>query len=236
MPLGSPLQAFQVGQGLGQGQSTLGHAVKSVLERYNKMQELQGEAQLGLQKEQALIPLKEASASRFLQEKARLFPQQPKSLSGETAGRLSLASQGQSHAATAKQLLFPTGTAESFDRGLVTAMHSPFGVGMIGNGRAQSLEFNLMRAIDSQLRTETGATAPPEELKRLSREFIANAVADPHAAFERLNTLEGGLQKTSNFIDPTGHYRTVGNSPFESRDEDLSSMSDEDILRGAGLM
>ena len=238
MPLGQgALEAFQVGQGLGQGQSTLGHMVRQVVERYSKMQELQGEAQLGLQKEQALIPLREASASRLLQEKARLFPPQPKNLSGETAGRLSLATSGAGHATTAKRLLFPTGDPASFDRGLVVAMKSPFGVGMIGNGKAQSLEFNLMRAIDSQLRSETGATAPPEELKRLSREFIANAVADPQAAYERLQALEGGLQQTSNFIDPSGHYRKIGNSPFDSqnRDEDLSSMSDEDILRGAGL-
>lgn len=59
MPLGEGvLSAFQVGQGLGQGQSALGHAVKSLLERYNQMQGLQAEAQFGLQKDVAVAKAK----------------------------------------------------------------------------------------------------------------------------------------------------------------------------------
>ena len=238
MPLGDNiLNAFQVGQGLGQGQSALGHMVKQVVERFGQQQALQGEAQLGLEKEKALIGLKEGSASRLLQEKARLFPQQQKALSGETAGRLSLATAGSSHATKAKQLLFPRGTPDSFNRGIVVAMQSPWGMGMIGNQDAQSLEFNLSRAIEAQLRSETGATAPPDELKRLTHQIITNALADPNVAMERLDALAGGLGQTASAIDPSGYYRKVGNSPFaQNTDEDLSSLSDEDILSGAGLM
>ena len=243
MPLGAGvLNAFQVGQGLGQGQSALGHMVKQVVERFGQQQQVQGEAQLGLQKEQALIPLREASASRLLQEKARLFPQQPKALSGDTAGRLSLVTQGEKFAKRAKQLLFPTGEAGSFRRGLMGAANNPVGrtfgnpFGQASAGEAQDVEFYVQRAIDAQLRSETGAAAPPAELERMTKQFMANSYADPQAAFNRLTELEIGFQRTSTGIDPTGYYRNMGSSPFESRDEDLSSMSDEDILRGAGLM
>ena len=63
MPFTSPLESFKVGQGLGEGQSTLGHAVKTFLERYNKTQELRGEAQFGLQKELLLEQAKNQMAS-----------------------------------------------------------------------------------------------------------------------------------------------------------------------------
>lgn len=229
------MSGFQAGQQLGEGQSAFGVIVKQLTARANAIMEQQMKSQAELQTQKALIPLKAASAKELLQEKAQLFPPQPKNLSGDTAGRLSLASQGQGQAATAKRLLFPSGTPESFNRGLVARMHSPFGIGMIGNQESQSLEFNLKRALDAQLRSETGAAVSPGELDRLTKEFIANAVANPRAAFERITSLESGLRKTSSFIDPTGHYRRGVTSPFEPAGEDLSSMSDEDILRGAGL-
>ena len=54
MPLGENiLSAFQVGQGLGQGQSALGHLVKQVVERFGQQQQLQGEYALKLGVEKA---------------------------------------------------------------------------------------------------------------------------------------------------------------------------------------
>ena len=229
-------RGFQVGQQVA-GPNPIGIAIKGVMDRLTAVQGAQLETQMKTQAEvgaqQQLLPMKEQSAINVLREKARLFPPQAKSLSGETAGRLSLASQGEGHAKQALRILFPTGEAGSFDRGLVAAMHSPFGLGMMGNQKAQSLEFNLSRAIEAQLRSETGATAPPEELKRLTKQFIANAVADPQAAFERIQSLESGLGKTRSFIDPTGQYGRLAPSPFEaSSEEDLSGLSDDEILKG----
>ena len=53
MPLGSPIDAFQVGQSLGQGQSALGHLVKQVVERFGQQQQVQGEYALKLGVEKA---------------------------------------------------------------------------------------------------------------------------------------------------------------------------------------
>mgnify|MGYP001602945113 CR=1 FL=1 len=234
--MADPFAAFQIGAQLGQGQSTLGHMVRTIVGQFGAQQEAQRKIQTEVQTQKALIPFRTGAAKELLQEKARLFPPQPKSLSGETAGKLSLASQGTTYASRAKSLLFPTGTPDSFNRGLIARMQSPFGIGMVGSGEAQSLEFNLKRAIDAQLRSETGAAVSPGELDRLTKAFIANSFANPVAAFERLEGLESGLGQTSNFIDPTGRYRKMGASPFEPSGEDLNSVSDEDILRGAGLM
>ena len=87
---------------------------------------------------------------------------------------------------------------------------------MIGSKDSQELEFYAMRAIDAQLRAETGAAAPPEELKRLTREFLSNALADPDATFTRLNELEIGLRDVRIAIDPTGRYANQGPSPFDT--------------------
>src|SRR3990167_8446558 len=94
----NPFGAFQMGVGLGQGNSALGALVKTVVERFSQQQELQGKAQAEFQTQKSLIPFRTSAAKELLQEKARLFPPQPKALSGDVAGRLSLASQGEKFA------------------------------------------------------------------------------------------------------------------------------------------
>ena len=233
--MADPFAAFQIGAQLGQGQSTLGHMVRTIVGQFGAQQEAQRKIQTEVQTQKALIPFRTGAAKELLQEKARLFPPQPKALAGDTAGRLSLSSQGEKFAQRAKGLLFPSGTPESFDNTLMGLARSR--IGRTFSGKAQEVEFYVKRAIDAQLRSETGAAVSPGELDRLTESFMANAFADPQAAFIRLDELETGLRMTRTSIDPTGQYARLGQqSPFEQSGEDLNSVSDEDILRGAGLM
>ena len=226
------MRGFGVGQALA-GQNALGTFAKGLLDKVNAVGEMSMKSRMEMESQKQLIPMKEASAMRLMQEKARLFPPQPKALSGEAAGRLSLSTKGEQSAKRARSLLFPTGEASSMDRRLLTRIHTPWGVGMIGSGDAQMLEFYTKRAIDAQLRSETGATAPPAELDRMTKEFLANAIGDPNAAFTKLSELESGLGMVRQGIDPTGMYGRLGTSPFEqSTTEDLSGLSDEEILKG----
>ena len=206
------------------------------MDRMTKMQQARAEvglkSQADIQTQQALLPMKEASATRLMQKKAELFPPQPRALSGDTAGRLSLASQGEKFAKRAKGLLFPSGEATSFNRALMGAARNP--VGRTFSGEAQDVEFYVKRAIDAQLRSETGAAVSPGELDRLTAAFMANAFADPTSAFTRLDELEFGLRGVRQSIDPSGQYSQRPSSPFEpsSSEEDVSGLSDEEILRG----
>ena len=192
---------------------------------------IESSGQLSLEREKS--GLQEKREINVLREKARLFPSQPRGLSGEAAGRLSLSSMGETSARTAKQLLFETDRNGqlNLNRGLIRAMHSPFGAGMVFSPESQRLEFHLKRALDAQLRAETGAALNPAELTRMTQEFISNSLADPQAAYEKLETLEQGLRMTRHAIDPTGRFALNPVSPFEPQnEEDLSGMADEELL------
>ena len=228
------MQGFQTGF-QSRGPSALGVFLDTLTDRMTKLQQTRAEvglkSQADIQTQQALLPMKEASATRLMQEKARLFPPQARALSGDTSGKLSLASHGEHAAKRAKEILFqtdPTTGSRTMNRGLLGALHSPFGVGMVGNKNAQLLEFYTKRAVDAQVRSETGAAMPPDELTRTTREFLANALANPDAAFERLDQLESGLRATRMAIDPTGTYATMAASPFEPRLEADGGSADAD--------
>ena len=81
MPLGENiLNAFQVGQGLGQGQSALGHLVKQVVERFGQQQQLQGEASIKYGLDPELRAKQEAyrnvnATSQDPTERVKLFQQ-----------------------------------------------------------------------------------------------------------------------------------------------------------------
>lgn len=235
------MRGFKVGQEMA-GENALGVFAKQALERVQSVQDAKMKSQMELETQKQLIPMKEESAMRLLQEKSKLFPQQPRALSSDAAGRLSLASQGEKFSQRARSLLFPTGQVDSFRRHLAGASQNSLGrtfgnpFARVKAGEAQDVEFYVKRAIDSQLRAETGATAPDRELDRLTQAFMSNAYADPNSAMTRLSELEEGLRKVRMGIDPTGYYSGLGSSPFEpvSTDDDVSGLSDEEIMRQLG--
>ena len=230
------MQGFQTGY-QSQGPSTMGVFVTNLMDRMTKMQQARAEvglkSQSEIQTQQALLPMKEASATRLMQKKAELFPPQPRALSGDTAGKLTFALHGARMAGRAKSILFPTGEAKSFNRAVTASAKTPWGLGQLfqsssGKQDTQDLEFSLSRAVTAAVFLQSGVTVRPDEALKAAKDFIANAVADPDSAKLRIDELERISSDAARFIDPTGTYSTLTASPFEPRMEADDGSADAD--------
>ena len=240
---GSPIEQFQAGRELA-GPNPIGIMIRGLLGAVSGLQGAQVEQKFKMRQTQYETGLKEQSATRLLQEKARLFPPQPRALSGDTAGKLTFALHGARMAGRAKSILFPTGEAKSFNRAVTASAKTPLGLGQLfqsssGKQDTQDLEFSLSRAVTAAVFLQSGVTVRPDEALKAAKDFIANAVADPDSAKLRIDELERISSDAARFIDPTGTYATLAASPFEPRmeadDEDGSLEEIESILRERGV-
>lgn len=145
-----------------------------------------------------------------------------KGLPIETGGKLAMVKQAKNDIAEVRQMLFPDGTAESFDRGRAFNSNLPMSrAPILGAVIPQAMPFNemgqkiysrLQNAVAAKLRVETGAQANPSEVENILARFGITSASNPKAAFDALQRLEGFMDETINITDPAGRFsKPVGN-------------------------
>jgi hypothetical protein len=128
-------------------------------------------------------------------------------LPAETAGKLTLVTQGIKDIDEAKKIIFkPDGTLND---NAVLGMNMPGG----GFGEEGRMAYSkIYNAIEGKLRAETGAAAPDSEVKRIVDRFrprtqLAGGFGDTaKSAADKMDRLREFLENTRVGIDPQGKY------------------------------
>lgn len=232
----NPLQAFQTGASL-RGPSALGQMAMTLTQSLMRMQEARQTSRFETEEKiRSAGPIAEAEAEAKAKAQRKYPPALPTGagdmflsgasvgpegttttfktlagLSAEGGGRFGLVTSGLRQIGQAKRILFPSGGPESMRRDLLGRIQTaPFG-GSLGSKDAQDLEFLVSRAIEAQLRSESGAAVPEQEVKRATRNFFANVAAHPESALLRFTELERTLQSSQAASDPSGHLAAAVN-------------------------
>lgn len=126
----------------------------------------------------------------------------PEPLSGEAAGRATGAQSAITDVQEIRGLLF--GETGKLDRGaLITGkLNIPFSKGREANQRMQ-------RAIETKLRIDTGANAPPQERKNLLNQFGVKIGDNDKFAAEKLDRLEDIMANYLFQLDPNGKLQLI---------------------------
>jgi glutaredoxin 2 len=179
--------------------------------------------QIALDKETLLSPIKTTTAVNTkkgtedveIGNIGRKEGEKSKSIEGKIseaeAGRYVLANTSKKEVAEARDILFPKGTAESFDRGIAAKSNLPItGGAMPFDEKAQKVYSRLSSAVAAKLLLQTGVAANPDEVKRIVSSYITDWKSDPKAGFEQLNRLE-------NFYDD--YTKLISNKKIQSNSE-----------------
>ena len=219
------MRGFDVGQQLA-GPNAFGVAIKGLLGRINSLQDLTAESQMksrtDLQTQRELLPMKEASAMRLMQEKARLFP--PKT--GGTVNRAQgIAATGLSKLSRIREMLGEqsftdpmSGKVRTFltDRGPIAGGAKP---GVFKSTREKELRDTHNAAIDLLALLRTGTAGEEAQVKRILSEYNIGGLDTNETITNRLKAMEEEFQGFSMGTIPSPVNGQAQGSQFLTRDD-----------------
>lgn len=130
-----------------------------------------------------------------------------KVLGTEEAAKLGNAIEAVKNLPTIKERMFPGGQLDKdFSQALWLWHKSP--EVMAGSEVAEYGKM-LKQAIEAQIRLESGAAVPPEEIKRASERYITQLFSTPESVSKGFDMITNTLGTTVEMADPTGYYRAV---------------------------
>lgn len=132
-------------------------------------------------------------------------------------GRDVLAREAIQSIGKARKILFPKGTAKSFNRRIATTSNIPFiGGSLPFDFEAQEVNRLLGGALSGRVLIKTGVAARPEEIQEERERFLSGLGSNPQAAFNALEQLESfykdyrtGLRTKGRGIEPERPEREV---------------------------
>src|SRR3990167_8918519 len=236
---GGGVEQFQAGRALA-GDNALGVFAKNLLAQVGTVGEAQLKSRMDLEGQKQLIPLKEASAIRLMQEKARLFP--PKT--GGTASRAQgIAEVGLSKANRIKEILGARSLTDPFsgktksvltDRGPITGAVKP---GFLKSTREKELRDTHNSLLDLLALLRTGTAGEEAQVNRLKTEYNIGGTDTDETIMNRLNAVEEELRGFSMGTIPSPVNGQTQGSQFLTRDDldtyDRSQL--EDIAQSLGI-
>lgn len=126
---------------------------------------------------------------------------------GAEAGKIALAQESIQNIRDMKKILFPDGTAKSFNRMAAGKANLPIIGGPLPfDEEGQTLFRKGGAALAARQLIQTGVAARPEETKALVRQFMANSASNPKAAFKALDELENFYGSYLGTTDPTNMF------------------------------
>lgn len=145
---------------------------------------------------------------------------------GAESGRVALAQESIKNIAYIKKILFPDGTANSFDRKTAFGSNIPgVDLPLLGRVTPRAIPFSekgqqVARKMGASLAArqliQTGVAARPEETANLFNQFAPGLYSNPQAALDGLNELEKFYASYIEKVDPTGAKGTGNKSEKES--------------------
>lgn len=102
----------------------------------------------------------------------------------------------------------------------------------------------MRQAVEAQVRLESGATVPPEEIKRKIETNMAQLFSSPEAVATGFQMLQNTLSSTVEIADPSGFYRAISKKArkevnpkkptLSTKDKQLDKTTAKQILNEAG--
>lgn len=133
---------------------------------------------------------------------------------GAESGKVALAQESIKNIEDVKKILFPTGKAESFERGIAFKSNLPGNtVPILRNimpdvaplsEKGQEVFRKMGASLSARQLIQTGVAARPEETAKLVAQFAPNMASNPKAALDGLNELQSFYEEYLNTVDPTG--------------------------------
>jgi len=143
--------------------------------------------------------------------RGRLSPQdladraQMMGMAPDKAGRLESSLEGIRASRHMKELLFPDGTPESFER-QTAFKKNIFGGPVILDESSRDLYRRAGQAIAGKLLVQSGVQTRESEYERLGKQHVANAFSNPKEAKKALDELETFYQGFVGDVDPQGLF------------------------------
>ena len=217
-----PMEGFQIGQSIGKSKrsafgGTAEHmselakerdktrtkanpfellATRSLLKRDETEDRFENAKELMEERNKAMI-------EREVEKKTRMGMQP------DAAGRLQSSLEGIRASRNMRDLLFPDGTPESFQRQTAyTKSPFPFKKPIPNSEEARTLYRRAGQAIAGKLLVQSGVQTRESEYERLGEQHIANVFSNPKEAFNAINELEDFYSGFVKNVDPSNMFHS----------------------------
>ena len=144
----------------------------------------------------------------------------------DAAGRLQSSLEGIRASRNMRDILFPDGTPDSFQRQTAYKKSPfPFSKPIPNSEEARNLYRRAGQAIAGKLLVQSGVQTRESEYERLGEQHIANVFSHPNEGFDAINELEDFYSGFVKNVDPSGMFHTSEEMDYRHSNQYGSSTS-----------